>query len=168
MSMQYTYVYLIRDNDTGLHKIGKSDNPEQRLKQLTCQPTILASDLDYKLVDAWLCLPSMEATLHDEFAESRIRGEWFDLDSDDIESLHSYVWQCPRYRVVSSLAEEMWTKSARQAMQERDELERAAWWYAGYVRSLWARLNCVSRYAFRRHIRAWPQLPPAPPDEDFF
>jgi hypothetical protein len=81
MSIPFTWIYLIHDPFTGLYKIGKSDNPEVRLKQL-CSPsggTIAAAPSDYQLVDAWLAPEETEDYLHEMFADARVRGEWFTL-----------------------------------------------------------------------------------------
>jgi len=79
-----TWIYLIKDNDTGFHKIGKSINPLQRLKQLKLQPMLLPKPFDFVLVDAWYCLATEELKLHTYFRKKRVRGEWFDLDEQDL------------------------------------------------------------------------------------
>lgn len=84
MSIPFTWIYLMYDPFTDLYKIGKSDNPEERLKQL-CNPkaygTIPAAPTEYCLVEAWLCPERTEGELHEHFQSVRIRGEWFNLAS---------------------------------------------------------------------------------------
>jgi len=68
--------YIIIDYNTGFYKIGKSINPILREKTLASEkPTI-------KLV--LICEENIENQLHKIFNKKRIRGEWFDLNADDI------------------------------------------------------------------------------------
>lgn len=94
MSIPFTWVYLIYDPFTDYYKIGKSDAPETRLKQL-CNPssygTIPAAPTNYQLLEAWLCPEQTEAELHEYFASVRERGEWFELSRFfDIPARESY------------------------------------------------------------------------------
>ncbi len=82
----FTCIYLIRDTGTGLTKIGRADNPEQRLKQLIKQDTLLPTPNNFILLRAWDDYPYMEKILHSEFAEKRVRGEWFDLNDEDVKA----------------------------------------------------------------------------------
>jgi len=79
MSIPFTWIYIIYDAFTDLYKIGKSDAPLGRLKQLRSEPTIGAAPKEYTLIEAWLAPESNEKKLHDYFKPYRIRGEWFDL-----------------------------------------------------------------------------------------
>lgn len=82
MSIPFTWIYLIHDPHTQLYKIGKSDNPAMRIKQL-CSPssygTIPAAPTEYQLIEAWLAPEAMERELHEAFSDIRVRGEWFDF-----------------------------------------------------------------------------------------
>lgn len=84
---QFTYIYLIKDNKTGLIKIGKSRNPYERLKQLVRQDTLLPESNDFILLRAWASEEYQERALHRQFINQRIRGEWFNLSSDDIQNI---------------------------------------------------------------------------------
>jgi hypothetical protein len=70
------FVYVIRDDESGLAKIGYSKDPSDRLRKLqTGSPVRL-----------WLVcvMPgdlATEAALHGVFKERRVHGEWFN-DSD--------------------------------------------------------------------------------------
>lgn len=89
MGTNYTWVYLMYDPFTNLYKIGRSDDPEQRLNQLRNPAnfgTIPAAPTEYVLIEAWLVPDTMEALFHRRFADYRVRGEWFDMSSF-IESL---------------------------------------------------------------------------------
>lgn len=72
------FVYLMRNNLTGKHKIGKSIDPTFREKTLQSQ------EPDVTLL--FYCSEEIitEKYLQEIFAEKRVRGEWFDLDSNDI------------------------------------------------------------------------------------
>jgi hypothetical protein len=66
------YVYLIQQGTHGPVKIGLAKNPQKRLATLQqANPTKLHG------IAAWRGLPFEEAMLHEEFADQRIRGEWF-------------------------------------------------------------------------------------------
>jgi len=63
--------YLMKDNNTGLYKIGYSKNPKARESTLQCEkPSI-------NMVKVWN--KNIESKLHSLYSEFRIRGEWFDL-----------------------------------------------------------------------------------------
>ena len=75
-----SYLYLFR-HDNGLTKIGFSKNPEKREK------TIQAEDPRVHMLATRKGKLSQEARLHKIFAEKRVRGEWFDLNENDIDWL---------------------------------------------------------------------------------
>lgn len=71
--MHRQYLYFIQDRDSGLIKIGESDNPDVRLSQLKGKQhghnlIILCAVPQY--------VP-MEKVLHWKFVNSRYNGEWF-------------------------------------------------------------------------------------------
>lgn len=74
-----TWIYLIRDCDTGLYKIGRAKNPRERLRQLIKQDTLLPRPNNFSLVEAWWGKAEDERILHRHLADVRIRGEWFRL-----------------------------------------------------------------------------------------
>jgi len=79
------YVYLL-DNGKDQYKIGKSINPEKRLQQLqTGNP----DKLSFKHIIECVKYPALylEKRLHKWFSWSRIRGEWCNLSSEDLEYL---------------------------------------------------------------------------------
>lgn len=73
------YIYLIRDFRTHFTKIGFSDNPYRRLKELTREPTLLPQPFNFKIIDAFQGTIQEEKRLHLIFSPWRVRGEWFDL-----------------------------------------------------------------------------------------
>ena len=74
--MKEQLTYLIFDGI--LYKIGKSINPEQRLKQ------IKTSNPNAKLI----CYGNAvtEKYMHDRFYRSRIKGEWFKLNDEQLRN----------------------------------------------------------------------------------
>jgi len=64
--------YILKDNNTGLYKIGRSINPLDREKTLQAEkPTI-------KLIKIFK--DDVERELHDKYNKQRVRGEWFNLN----------------------------------------------------------------------------------------
>ncbi len=82
-----TRIYLIRDNATGLVKIGQSQDPERRLKALIDQDTLMPTPNDFTLIHHWPAAGLVERQLHCKFASERVRGEWFRLTQEDINEL---------------------------------------------------------------------------------
>ena len=74
---QKTYIAL--DHNTGFYKIGKSKNPALREKTLQAEkPTIEVIAVLKK---------DIEKKLHTRFASKRIRGEWFKLTKEEVNSI---------------------------------------------------------------------------------
>ncbi|HEY5331248.1 MAG TPA: GIY-YIG nuclease family protein [Acidobacteriaceae bacterium] len=78
-----THIYLIRDEKTGLVKIGRSKNPESRFATLMADEPALTL-LHFSPADL-----SVERDLHRAYADRRRRGEWFELTADDIMKIIS-------------------------------------------------------------------------------
>lgn len=79
----FCYVYLMLDNNTGLYKIGMSNNPEIRERTLQSEkPTIIK--VSEKRLPSREIAAAMEKMLHSIFSDKRVRGEWFKLTSLDI------------------------------------------------------------------------------------
>lgn len=71
--------YIMKDSATGLYKIGKSKNPEYREKTLQSEkPTI-------KMIKVFES--DIESDLHKEFADVRVRGEWFKLNKVQLKRI---------------------------------------------------------------------------------
>ena len=81
---QKTYVYLMQDTTNNYYKIGHSKNPQYREKTLQSEkPTI-----ELLLFYAGSC--EDEIRLHERFKEKRIRGEWFNINEEDIQAIKDY------------------------------------------------------------------------------
>lgn len=80
------YIYLIRGIDTPWYKIGKTADPKARIKAFNTQGPFLCEVVRlFKVND----MNYAEAGLHDCFRDKRVQGEWFTLDSDDLDTLLS-------------------------------------------------------------------------------
>ena len=73
------FTYIMKDKFSGLYKIGRSKKPVFREKTLLAQlPSIILEFL----------LPfNIENRLHIELKSKRIRGEWFNLNNNELKSL---------------------------------------------------------------------------------
>ena len=68
--------YLMKDENTGFVKIGKSIHPQKRESTLQSEKPVISL---FKVCDKLI-----ESELHNKFKNKRIRGEWFDLTKKDI------------------------------------------------------------------------------------
>ena len=77
------YVYLMIDTTNNFHKIGISNNPKYREHTLQSdKPTIeliCAKEFPSRTI-----AEAIESALHKAYANKRIRGEWFNLEDNDI------------------------------------------------------------------------------------
>lgn len=80
------FLYLMKDFANGFYKIGISNTPEYRERTLQSEkPTIemIAS----KRYPTRPIAESIEKALHGAYSEKRLRGEWFELDVNDVENI---------------------------------------------------------------------------------
>lgn len=81
-----TYIYFIQTEGGGdLIKIGKSRNVKSRLHSMQT-----GCPIPMRLLGYFKANDSMEGALHDEFAEYRVRGEWFEPVEDIKNFLLAY------------------------------------------------------------------------------
>ena len=80
------YLYLMKDYNTGYYKIGISNSPEYREKTLQSEKPTIEMICNKKYVSRRIA-HSIEQALHKTFADKRVRGEWFDLDSSDVKEI---------------------------------------------------------------------------------
>ncbi len=83
------FVYLILHNN-GNVKIGRSKNPIAREK------TLQSEDPELSLLAYWNCPSAIEKELHLKFKTKRKRGEWFNLQPEDLKNIKEYlsVYKC--------------------------------------------------------------------------
>ena len=79
----WCYVYLMRDNTNGYHKIGISNKPEYREKTLQSEKPSIEM-LACKKFPTRKIAEAIESALHTAYSQQRVRGEWFNLDDVDV------------------------------------------------------------------------------------
>lgn len=88
-------IYLLKDLDNGLFKIGSSVNPARRYNEITNQTksvTGSSENRNYKLT--WYSEPTLrkvENEVHELFKNKRIEGEWFKITNSDICEIKSII-----------------------------------------------------------------------------
>jgi len=79
------YVYLLRA-DNGLYKIGKTTCLDRRITELSIK---LPYELELIHAVESDNIDVLEQLLHEQFADKRVRGEWFALSARDVEFICS-------------------------------------------------------------------------------
>lgn len=82
----WCYVYLMRDNTNGYHKIGISNKPEYREKTLQSEKPSIEM-LACKKFPTRKIAEAIESALHTAYSQQRVRGEWFNLDDVDVAAI---------------------------------------------------------------------------------
>lgn len=80
------YIYVAWEKGTSHYKIGRTNDPDKRIKQLN-SGTKRASQVEMIKVLAVQDSNVAEDLLHGKFADKNIRGEWFDLHPHDVKYL---------------------------------------------------------------------------------
>ncbi len=80
------YVYLMKDLSNDYYKIGISNKPEYREKTLQSEkPTIEL--LACKKFPTRKIAEAIESALHAAYSQQRLRGEWFNLNEEDVAAI---------------------------------------------------------------------------------
>lgn len=82
----WCYVYIMRDNTNGYHKIGISNKPEYREKTLQSEKPSIEM-LACKKFPTRKIAEAIESALHTAYSQKRVRGEWFNLDDVDVAAI---------------------------------------------------------------------------------
>ena len=82
----WCYVYLMRDNSNGYHKIGISNTPEYREKTLQSEKPSIEM-LACKKFPTRKIAEAIESALHTAYSLQRVRGEWFNMDDVDVAAI---------------------------------------------------------------------------------
>jgi len=88
------YIYLIQLGDTEIYKIGISNDPHRRIKQLQSKCPIPLKLIftnfghDYEFAEKYL---------HSHFRHQRIKGEWFKLSAEDILQITVQLFPIQHY-----------------------------------------------------------------------
>jgi hypothetical protein len=80
------YVYLMKDFNTGYHKIGISNSPEYREKTLQSEKPTIEMICNKRYISRKIA-HSFEQALHETFSDKRVRGEWFDLNQKNVQEI---------------------------------------------------------------------------------
>lgn len=75
------FVYLIQ-SPTGAYKIGRTNNPDDRMRTFSVK---LPFEVEYVCLIHTEDMHGLEKSLHYQFEEKRINGEWFNLSPEDVE-----------------------------------------------------------------------------------
>lgn len=86
LGFEECYVYLMKDLRNNAHKIGISVNPLKRERTLQSEQPKTELLAIKKYINRKIAL-AIEKALHDIYSHKRKRGEWFDLDSEDVAEL---------------------------------------------------------------------------------
>lgn len=94
--MQYGYMYIIKNNDTNLYKIGTTFLVRNRFKQLQtqtgCQLELIFLFAFENLYDENCKIA--ESYFHKYFKDKRKNGEWFDLSARDLVKIRAWSLLC--------------------------------------------------------------------------
>lgn len=96
---RHGYVYLIWAEKTPRYKVGKSSNPERRLKQLrqqSCYPLTLIAQQYFENVLAH------ELRIHKLLNEFRVHGEWFELPDWVLQYTNDWLHDPSCRKIVKS------------------------------------------------------------------
>ncbi len=86
-SQKYIYLIKMKNNDNFI-KIGAANNIQQRMKFLqTCSPYELEVIFNQQVLAAH----QIEKSLHTQFQDKRIKGEWFSLTEQDINLIKEAI-----------------------------------------------------------------------------
>lgn len=81
------YIYIVKDIHRGLFKIGKANNIENRVKQLK------TANAGIEIETWYYGAKKDEKILHSIFEDVRISGEWFCLNTENLEFIGKYFEQ---------------------------------------------------------------------------
>lgn len=82
------YIYAVKNDVTGLTKIGMTGNPKRRLKDLDTGNGV---KLSYVLCEFVQNCSTLENKLHNTYLNKKKAGEWFKLTEDDISNIVKMV-----------------------------------------------------------------------------
>ena len=77
------FVYIIETNNK--YKIGIAGDLSNRVRQITTSSPYQVTVLYYHKMNSRKSAIEKEKLLHDKFSTKRLRGEWFELDKDDLD-----------------------------------------------------------------------------------
>jgi len=85
ISLKMSHIYLMYNTRNGYYKIGHSTNPIYR------ERTIQSEEPEVEIIFiSPLCAQGIERRLHLMYSDKRIRGEWFSLLSEDVDTIKTF------------------------------------------------------------------------------
>lgn len=81
------FVYVIK-SDTGHYKIGRSSDPENRMKTFGLQ---LPIEIVYEAIYPSQDMYADEKYLHQHFQSKWVNGEWFNLNEEDLKFIDGFL-----------------------------------------------------------------------------
>jgi hypothetical protein len=85
-----SFVYLMKNLRNGYTKIGLSKNPQKREK------TLQSEEPEIEILFYNKGFYEDEKFLHNHFDNKRLRGEWFDLNEEDVKFIEKYLFLCEK------------------------------------------------------------------------
>lgn len=82
----HSYLYIIKIVDSNLYKIGVSNNPKRRIRDISGH---LPYDIEVKYCAKHPHTYNLEEMIHDNFREQELRHEWFELSSIDLIAINN-------------------------------------------------------------------------------
>ena len=82
----FCFTYLMKDLKSGYHKIGISNDPKYREKTLQSEQPRIETVETKKFINREFA-KKFEHELHTKYEHRRVRGEWFDLDSIEVNEI---------------------------------------------------------------------------------
>lgn len=83
--LRRTFIYLMLNKRNRFVKVGVSNNPTFR------EQTLQSEEPEIELIFKQETRAYVERFLHHVLKEKRVRGEWFELDQKDIESVPNHI-----------------------------------------------------------------------------
>lgn len=81
-------VYLMYDQRNGCVKIGETKNKLNIRRKGVSEPTLRAENPMIELIAAWEATKQLEKKLHLKYDSKRKRGEWFELVTEDLQTIN--------------------------------------------------------------------------------
>ncbi len=103
----HEFVYLIYNHQSKLFKIGRTKNPDTRIKEISagcgCEIALLLL-IELEASEDWyLSAKQFEKFLHRYYRKYRVRGEWFKFTTEQLFDLSAVFWKAHGNDVVDNL-----------------------------------------------------------------
>lgn len=142
------FVYLAKAS-TGHYKIGYSKHPDIRVQQINSGKTALP--IKVELIHSFLAedAPKAESELHAHFSSKHFRGEWFLLDTEDVDlvmSLNGYtLTEGFRYQAKDKDLLDEWNGLVQ-------DFEAAALYFENFNKGAYSNLNTLVKNGYRAKV----------------